>query len=56
MDNDKFPGMSGNIRIVRESFREQSEGPACLGYCAAVCYPAATLRLKTGQNSESIII
>lgn len=56
MDNDKFPGMSDNIRIVRESFREETEGLAFLGYCPALYYPGATLRLKTRKNSESIII
>jgi len=56
MDDDKFPEMSDNIRIVRESFGEQNEGLACLGYCAALYYPAATFRLKTRQNFESVVI
>lgn len=56
MDNDKLPGLSDNIRIVRESFREQIERLACLGYRSAPHYPVATLRVKTRQNSDSIII
>lgn len=56
MDDDKFPGMSNIIRIVRESFREETEDLAFFGFCAALYYPGATLRLRTRQNSESIII